>query len=130
MKEIKNVTLYKCDHCGKKLQRKHAMVNHEAKCRSNPNNIKACFDCEYIDRVAIEYYSDFEWDDGPCQSTAFMCTKKGVFMYPPKLEHSARGIPDITTYKGNEITQESMPIECDYFKLDTRPYRTNKQTNN
>ena len=77
MKEIKNVVVYKCDHCQKKLFRKHAMVNHEIKC-----------------------------------SRCFRCSSKKVFMYPPKMEHSAQGLPTYVEFNKEEITQERMPISC------------------
>jgi len=44
MKEITNVTLYACSFCGRKFQRKHFAIYHEAyKCVKNPNNHHKCF---------------------------------------------------------------------------------------
>jgi DNA-directed RNA polymerase subunit RPC12/RpoP len=113
MKEIKNVVVYKCDHCEKKLFRKHAMVNHEIKCSSNPLNIRDCFDCPMLEVVDIKYEPEPQtYDNDLRDSRCFRCSSKKVFMYPPKMEHSAQGLPTYVEFNNEEITQERMPISC------------------
>ena len=112
--EIKNnITVYKCDHCSKKLFRKHAMAAHEIRCSKNPENIRACFTCIHLKSVEMRYEGNLptyheELRDGTC----FKCTKKDIFLYPPKLEYNENGVPGYTEFEGEEIEQEKMPITC------------------
>jgi hypothetical protein len=117
MKTLENITIYKCDHCSKKLFRKHAMTNHENKCSQNPKNIRACFDCAMCESVKIKYEPEPQIYDGDLsESTAFKCMSKNVFMYPPKMEYSEKGIPSYVEYQNEEISQEKMPLTCDIKK--------------
>lgn len=49
MKTIE-ATIYKCDHCRKIYQVKHACERHEKVCWKNPANHYACFDCVFLDK--------------------------------------------------------------------------------
>ena len=113
MKILENITVYKCEHCPKKLFRKHAMESHENKCSQNPKNIRACFDCAMCESVKIKYEPEPQIYDGDLsESTAFKCMSKNVFMYPPKMEYSEKGVPSYVEFNNEEITQERMPIIC------------------
>jgi hypothetical protein len=114
METITNVTIYKCEHCNKKLFRKHAMINHEIKCKENPLNIRSCFDCSLCEMVKIKFELSTKTYEGEelGDSNSFKCKAKNIFMYPPKLKHSNNGIPEYVEHEGKEITQEEMPIEC------------------
>ena len=113
--EIKNnITVYKCDHCSKKLFRKQAMAAHELRCSKNPENIRACFGCANLERVDIEFETtvqtyDYELRKGSC----FRCRAKNIFMHPPKLEYNEKGVPVYTEFEGEEIEQEKMPLLCE-----------------
>lgn len=115
MKVIDNITVYKCDHCSKKLFRKHAMQIHEKKCTKNPKNIRACFNCTFCKRIKIKY----EPESGGLlqESTSFKCTTKNIFMFPPKLEHPVERLPSYVEYRDKEILQDKMPLTCDMHKL-------------
>lgn len=113
MKTKKNITVFQCDFCSKKLFREHAMVNHEEKCPSNPLNIRACFDCEHLETVDMEFETR---NDDMRKGKCFFCKatggEEGVFMHPPKLEYNENGVPAYVTVKGDEIIQEKMPVIC------------------
>lgn len=114
MKIIENVVVYKCEYCDKKLFRKNAMINHEAKCSRNPLNIRACFDCAMCEKVNIKYEPEPQiYCGGLSESTAFKCLSKNTYMYPPKIEFSEKGIPDYVEFNGEEIIQDKMPISCE-----------------
>jgi uncharacterized radical SAM superfamily protein len=54
MKVTENVTVYQCEHCGKKLFRKHAMIKHEELCNNNHKNYKACMaGCAFLEKTQI-----------------------------------------------------------------------------
>lgn len=118
MKTRNNITVYQCDFCSKKLFRKQAMEKHEIKCSSNPANIRACFDCEFCEKVSIMYEPESYSMNSESifkASFSFKCNKKEVFMYPPKVEHGS-GIPSYVLHKGEEILQEPMPLKCEFQK--------------
>jgi len=113
MKIKNNITVYKCDHCSKKLFRKHAMEAHELSCSKNPKNIRACFSCMHLKSVEMRYEGNPQiFNDELRDGTCFKCTKKDIFLYPPKLEYNEKGVPEYTEYKGEEIEQERMPMTC------------------
>lgn len=116
MKVIENVTLYKCDHCGKKLQRKHAMEAHEKKCSSNPENDRMCSSCIFLEKVNISYEPHVQSYEGTLNSSiCFKCTKKDIFMFPVSFEYSNKGVPPYVEYQGEEIIQQPMLKECDIY---------------
>lgn len=115
MKEKKGVTVYKCDYCNKKLFRKHAMFSHEIKCKQNPLNIRACFDCSMCEKVEIKFEPEIQTyhnNNDLTKSHSFKCLSKNIFMFPPKMEHSEGGLPSYVLHEGLEIDQEKMPILC------------------
>jgi len=105
---MKQITAFKCDFCGKKLERKHAMVYHELICSKNPENKRACFGCKFLgmkeDVVFIDQYNG----TGERIVFALFCKKKDIYVYPPKVE-----------IKGNmlDLDNEPMPKECDLFEV-------------
>ena len=110
--------IYKCDHCNKLYQRKHACISHEPKCRKNPLNIPKCVGCKYLTEVDIEYQRHYE-TFGDCElssSSAFRCEKKDVFMYHPIVELGEYGVPDYSEFEGNEIEQHRMPTSCEEWE--------------
>ena len=81
MKEFKG---YKCDHCGKLYQKKHACEKHENKlCRKTPNNNHPCWSCPHLNDsvedtfIGDDPYSGEVW----IKSKAFYCKKKEVNLY-------------------------------------------------
>lgn len=89
MKIIKNVTLYKCDHCGKKYQRIDACARHEKACGANPNNFTDCSDCVALERKTAIVH--MEYTNEHVEHEVFWCKNKNNFLYPPKVERSRRG---------------------------------------
>ncbi len=112
MNTILNVTVFKCDHCSKKMFRGHAMVNHEKWCTSNPKNFKACSGCSFLEETVNRY--DVDTHDGwyTRKSKAFKCTKKDILVYPLKVEK--KGL--LEKYPETFEDQIPMPRECNQFE--------------
>ncbi|MNL06451.1 hypothetical protein D3C87_1270860 [compost metagenome] len=119
MKEINNITIYKCDFCAKELKRKYAMINHELICNDNPENKKACHFCTHLEQVDKEVYfenpyynPDYNDDDGKYETVkVFRCKKLDKFMFPYSIEK--RGLSN--KYPSTFDEQEPMPSKCDSF---------------
>ena len=114
MNEIKNVTLYACDHCGKKYQRRHHCVHHEQyMCAKNPNNQHACFsvsECGYLKREKKEEsLYNYDGSESLMSFTTFICTKTGEEVHTYRM-HEKRALWQF-------INGKRMPIECEHFKL-------------
>lgn len=108
MKTIENVTIYKCDFCGKELKQKHSMVNHEITCLKNPINIRPCYGCPLlIKKEAIIYYDNWDGSESEREVELLYCQAKKHFLYTPKNEAKKNWFE-----LGNEIN-EPMPKECD-----------------
>lgn len=103
------MTIYKCEHCGKIYQRKFYCLKHEETCRKNPANQRPCFDCECLEMKTIEY-GDYDPQNGdyPYKGDALYCNKKKHFVYPPYVKNPYDGEDDI----GEANTP--MPRECEY----------------
>jgi hypothetical protein len=105
----KNVTVYKCEHCGKKLFRKHAMEKHEKFCYRNPANRHICFEgCEYLKREDIKD----ECGGGPVyRRVGFTCTKlkKPLYSYVAEKRGLLERFPD------DFDDCERMPLECPHY---------------
>src|SRR5580698_8853870 len=81
MQEIKNVSIFKCDFCGKKSFRKGDTTRHEKWCPANPNNKHACFnDCKHLIRGEEEYEGRDEYVG---KKSTFTCalTMQKMFSY-------------------------------------------------
>lgn len=111
-------TVYECDYCSKKYFREHACKNHEIKCGKNPENIRACFNCMFLEQVSNESEEihfinggdfDTRYEKVP---TYFKCTKLNKNVYFPKAEH----IGLLVKYPDHFEDQEPMPKQCDSFK--------------
>ena len=122
MKIIENITLYKCDFCGKELKRKYAMINHELKCNNNPINNRPCLSgCKHLDT------RDINWDIGKDDyitgeptyhnGKAFYCALHKKFILHPKVENEI-GLKFVFDSEYKEVEQEPMPKECNYFNDD------------
>lgn len=102
--KIETREIYKCDHCNKLYQRKHACEKHEIMCSKNPDNFRACFGCKHLTKVEVPiqgYYWEYE-------ANVLYCSKLEKYLHPPKVEH-----------KGNALDfgrlNEPMPRECKDF---------------
>ena len=113
MKEIPNITLYACDHCGKKYQRKHHCAHHEQyMCRKNPNNQHACFcgaDCDHLKREKeTEYLYHYNGSEAEMNYTTFRCAKTDEEMYTYRM-HERRALYQF-------VSGKRMPIKCKHFE--------------
>ena len=116
MKIIENVTIYKCDHCGKELKRKHSMIKHEDLCFSNPKNQKACYGCIYFEETKIDttFLGCGEYGEKYNEKTVkcFRCTKLDKLMFPYSIERKELHLKYDHTFEG----QEAMPKECEGYR--------------
>lgn len=109
---IKTVPVYTCEHCKRKMFRRHSMVSHEKWCTSNPSNIKACSNCSFIESVEHEYYTDGDYGDNRVRTNKFHCKALDKFMYPMKAER--KGL--VEKYPATFEDQVPMPKYCNSFK--------------
>lgn len=112
MKIKTGVTVYRCDHCKKKMFRKGAMERHEKWCDSNPDNHKACSDCCFLQETTVGVYSgtDPYGDANTKYVKAFKCTKLDKMLYPLKVQQ--KGL--VEKYPDTFEEQEPMPKECEH----------------
>jgi len=115
-------TIYECEFCGKYYKRKHHAINHESGCKLNPDNFQRCISCSFLEQKEINVHYDkmclgenlgVYYTDGERKQELLYCNKKQIFVYPywtsnPILQED---IPD-------EIPNEPMPKECDYFEIN------------
>lgn len=107
---MKQVTAYKCDHCGKKYERKDFAEHHEKYCFNNPEIWPACLDCKYLKEDRIQYVTPYENDYGESCGSAkcFKCEVKNILVYPPKVARKKYNLKYPDTFK----FQELMPNKC------------------
>lgn len=112
-----NVTVYRCEHCNKKLFKKQAMELHEKWCSKNPSNAKACSLCSFLKETTIEYtverYNGFGDASIDKKAKAFQCTKLNKMLYPLKVQKLGLDKKYPETFE----TQEPMPKECEHFEI-------------
>jgi len=53
--------IYKCDHCNKLYQRKHACIKHEIACHKNPENHRVCFGCMHLCKKKKKLLMTVQW---------------------------------------------------------------------
>jgi hypothetical protein len=118
MKIKENVTLYICDHCGKKYQVKNAAIIHEQFCFRNPVNTHKCFEhCDHL----IKGKEIFAFDDHPMggefsvSRTSFQCGISGKYMYSFIAEK--RNIVPVYNDVEESREYERMPLQCDDYKV-------------
>lgn len=79
---IETKEVYKCEHCRKLYQRKHAAIKHEAMCKKNPYNNRPCFSCPHLEKKKYVDYGPY----GLNEYNLLHCSKKEEYMYPPQVE--------------------------------------------
>lgn len=111
-------TIYQCDHCNKKYFVKWACELHEIKCYNNPENIKACFNCKFLEQIngesnEVHFVSggDFDSRFEPVP-TYYVCNKLNKKVYFPKAKH----IGLVDKYPEHFEDQEPMPVQCESFE--------------
>lgn len=98
MKVLHNITLYKCEYCGKKYQRRTFGERHERYCYLNPRNDHPCFKyCEYLDF----YRGDTEGRP----RKIYKCTAKGIDMFCYTAERKKLNVDGL----------QRMPLQCEFY---------------
>lgn len=108
-------TVYVCEYCKKKYFRKHAAIQHEELCNSNPKNHSVCSICIHIEKIKIDVeYQNHEYGGVDIkQATAFYCPIKNKKLYP--LIVRKKKLPE--RFPETFDDQEPMPTECNDLKL-------------
>lgn len=125
--KTKDVTIFICEHCEKKMFAKGAMTKHEKWCNYNPANHRVCHDCKFLEETIIEYSVDVCEDEyqGSIKrkTTAFKCTHPEInkMVYPFKAEKKLLPIRFPETFDG----QIPMKSECEHFESDKQFYYEN-----
>lgn len=105
MKVVENVTIYQCEHCGKKQYRKSDMSFHEKWCKKNPNNDHKCFQhCVHLIKGREEIDSEMEWPTTRC---TFQCNVTKKFMFSAIAERR-KIVPLLENV-------ERMPLQCPFY---------------
>ena len=114
MKKINKIVYY-CDYCNKHGLSASSMTVHERKCMSNPENIRACLNCIFLEEVEIPYtreygngVDDTNYEDKV--ATGFKCLKLNKYIYHVRAEVKDLHKKWPETFKG----QEPMPKECEH----------------
>lgn len=107
MKELK---AYKCDYCGKLYQRKYHCERHEIVCNKNPDNFRACFGCRFCEFKMEKIYFDNPLGGETVEERKMLfCSKKDIFVYPPRVEFNSYGFG----YELGNHLNEPMPKLCE-----------------
>lgn len=106
--KIKSV--YYCDYCKKYFLRKDACTRHEVICSENPDNFRACFDCDHLTKKETDYYYDTFQGQDSRKVFLFFCPKINAYLYPPKVQKNKKWFE-----LGDE---DNIPMrkECEYQK--------------
>ena len=115
MKIIKNATIYKCDFCNRRYERKHFAIKHEIKCSSNPDNWRACQDYTFLEFESATIHTDNYYGEEKFIIDIFKCTKKNVFIYPPKVEHKKNYFLQ-EGINNSDIENIPMPKKCELYE--------------
>lgn len=51
---IQTKEIYKCEYCRKIYQIKRFAESHEKMCKKNPENNRACFGCNFLQKKEVE----------------------------------------------------------------------------
>jgi len=80
----RNVTIYKCEHCGKRYVREYYAAQHESMCRKRPENSIACFEgCKFLEKKTVTLWKQDCNGYGQSTNTDILyCKKKKCGVYP------------------------------------------------
>lgn len=101
--------IYKCEYCRRVYQIKRFAEAHEISCVKNPDNHRACFGCKHLNKRDHVLHCNTPIGEFTRTVNICHCAKKGIFLYPPKVEHKETSF-DL----GNELN-EPMPKNCPDF---------------
>ena len=111
MKVKENISVYICEHCGKRMFRMAAMVKHEVACYSNPENDRACSGCVHLEQIKTSYVVDTYNGEREVPTNGFRCKKLDKMLFPYKVEKKGLN----TKYPESFENQEPMPKKCAEF---------------
>ena len=117
MKTIKNKTIYKCDYCKKTYLMKNAAIKHENVCNKNPENIPACYTCEFCDKVDVELNTEtlglaqnlgIYYTEEMKSYNVLKCLKKDVLLIPIISVKKGNSIPNLL----DDVEFIETPLNC------------------
>ncbi len=100
---MKKITAYKCSHCAKMYQREKMCERHEKRCNKNPENWRACSGCKFLDKIST-------FDSSDRIRSVFYCSKKDIYLHPPKSEHKGNAFEFSAKSIGNEKNNYSISL--------------------
>lgn len=103
--KIKLRNVYTCSFCSKNMLVKSAMERHEKHCSQNPEILPACYSCNCLKDTRVK--------NG--RYKGFVCTKKDVLLYPPKVEAFGYLEKYPETFKDQEPMPKSCPVKEDHI---------------
>ena len=110
---VKEITIYKCEYCGKIYQRKHFCVSHEPKCRKNPKNYQPCLDgCVHITKKEAVFYCQTLHAEYEHNCELLFCNAKNEYIYP----YWVNGYDEADIDDG-ETPNNPMPQSCENYKI-------------
>tara|TARA_R110002012_G_scaffold155511_2_gene316396 strand:+ start:206 stop:592 length:387 start_codon:yes stop_codon:yes gene_type:complete len=114
MKEFKG---YKCDHCGKLYQKKHACEKHEEKlCSKSPNNQHPCHKCKYLEVGEGEYItSNCMGYDVEVRQKFFFCSKKKVNLHTYKFDRHVKSFDPALFDDDKDLERMPKKDDCKEF---------------
>ena len=98
------IKIYSCDYCSAYYKREHFAKQHETKCKNNPVNYRACFDCVHSEKRKVDSYSAYQ--DESFEMEVVFCKKKDMGIYPPDIERKGNAV-ELRDFKNTP-----MPKEC------------------
>ena len=102
-------TIYYCDHCNKYYLSKYFAEKHEKFCSRNPENERACFGCQYLDKSKAQSYYDAYDGERERNVKILFCEKFNCGVYPPKVEINQNSLELV------DLENYPMPKNCDTF---------------
>ena len=102
---------YKCDFCSKLYQIERYAIEHEPRCRKNPENHRICHGCNHLTPVTLDYHYDTYIGMDVRKVKAFYCSKIQSHLYPASIEHSQHG-----PYEFGDIDNQPMRKDCEHFE--------------
>ena len=118
--KTKTKPVYYCDHCKKHGLSRPAMAHHEAICRSNPANLRPCFDCVNLTKSGTTiFYDNPDGTDDERTVSVMYCSAHKKCLHTP--QNAIKGnVLDLGDY-----LNEPMPLECNEQITFERYHRDN-----
>lgn len=120
MRVEENVTIYRCEHCKKKMFRKHAMVAHEEWCNKNPKNTRVCHFCPHLEKINVRIDIEQQYGSHKIETIGFKCNKLNIELYPFSAEKKKLPSRFLESFE----EKEPMKNSCEHFDEAQKGFMT------